>query len=87
MRNPWKLTSFVLASLLAVVVSGSSIGVGVVAADPQPNMKAALGNLEAALGDLEKATPDKGGHRAKAMSLTKQAIAETKKGVAFDNKH
>jgi hypothetical protein len=86
MRNPWKLTTLFLAIVLAVVV-GRGAGVSTVAADPQPHMKAALDSLEAGLSDLEKATADKGGHRAKAISLTKQAIGETKKGISFDNKH
>jgi hypothetical protein len=85
MRNPWKLTSFVLAAALAVVIGKSAINSA--AAEPQPHMKAALGSLEQALGSLTKASADTGGHRAKAMDLTKQAIAEVKEGIAFDNKH
>ena len=50
-------------------------------------MRSALGSLEAALGQLQKATPDKGGHRVKAIDLTKDAIEEVKKGIAFDNRH
>lgn len=87
MRNPWKVTTFVLAILLAVVVGSGSLGVSAVSAGPQPHMKAALDSLDAALRDLEKASSDKGGHRANAMALTKQAIKETKKGIEFDNKH
>ena len=56
-------------------------------AEPQPHMKAALKDLEQAKAQLEKATPDKGGHRVKALELTNQAIEEVKKGLAFDNKH
>jgi hypothetical protein len=83
-RNPWKLTSLVLAMLLVLVVGTQMRSAG---ADPQPNMQAALTSLQSALGSLEKATADKGGHRVKAISLTKQAIEQTKKGIAFDNKH
>jgi hypothetical protein len=85
MRNPWKLTSLFLAVLLVVVIGRNAIQTA--SADPQPNMKDALSSLESALGSLDKATPDKGGHRKKAMTLTKSAIAEVKKGIAFDNKH
>jgi len=85
MRNPWKVTTLVLVLLLTIVVGRNAIHTA--SAEPQPHMKAALESLETAMGELEKATADKGGHRAKAMKLTKQAIAETKKGVAFDNKH
>lgn len=35
----------------------------------------------------KKATADKGGHRVKAIQLTKDAIDEVKKGIAFDNKN
>lgn len=85
MRNPWKLTSFVLASVLA-----TSIGAGAynaAAADPQPKMQAALSSLQAALGSLQAATPDKGGHRAKAIELTKSAITQVEKGIKFDNRN
>ncbi len=56
-------------------------------AEKQPRMHEALVSLQTALGSLEKATPDKGGHRVKAIELTKQAIEEVKAGVEFDNKH
>jgi hypothetical protein len=84
MRNPWKLTSLVLAMLLVLVVG---IQTRSAVADNQPNMQSALGALESAYGSLERATADKGGHRVKAMSLTRQAIDETKKGIKFDNRH
>jgi hypothetical protein len=56
-------------------------------ADKQPRMQDALASLKSAFGSLEKATADKGGHRVKAMELTKQAIEEVKAGIEFDNKH
>jgi hypothetical protein len=85
MRNPWKLTSFALAAILATSIGNNFVSSA--AADPQPNMQAALGSLQSALTSLQNATADKGGHRAKAITLTKQAIAETEKGIKFDNKH
>ncbi len=57
------------------------------AGDKQPHMRAALMSLHAAQGQIQKATPDKGGHRTRALSLVNQAIAEVEKGIAFDNKH
>jgi hypothetical protein len=83
MRNPWKLTSFALAAALAF----GSHAIDAVDAAPQPNMRSALGHLEAAHAELVRATADKGGHRVKALALTKDAIAQVKKGIAFDNKH
>jgi hypothetical protein len=56
-------------------------------AERQPRMREALVQLQSALGSLQKATADKGGHRVKAIQLTKDAIEEVKKGIAFDNKH
>jgi hypothetical protein len=52
-----------------------------VAAPDQPHMKAALDSLESARNNLDKANPDKGGHRAKAIDLVKDAIAEVKAGI------
>jgi len=85
MRNPWKLTSFALAALLA-----ASIGTGALNtadADVQPKMQDALSSLNSALGSLQAATSDKGGHRVKAIALTKSAIEQVEKGIKFDNKH
>lgn len=56
-------------------------------ADHQPKMHEALGQLKSALDTLEKASADKGGHRVKAIELTKAAIDEVKAGIEFDNKH
>ena len=85
MRNPWKLTTLLFAAALAVVIGGNAINSA--EADKQPHMESALSHLQNAHAELEKATADKGGHRAKAMSLTHDAIEQVKKGIAFDNKH
>ena len=47
----------------------------------QPHMTAALAALESAKNNLEHATSDKGGHRANALGLVKDAISEVKKGI------
>jgi hypothetical protein len=86
MKNPWKLTSLVLALALAFVVGLQAVG-SARAAEKQPHMRSALGFLHAAKAELDKATPDKGGHRAKALELTAAAIAETEAGAKFDNAH
>lgn len=49
----------------------------------QPNMQDALRALNAALRSLDKAAPNKGGHRARAMSLVEQAIQEVRAGIAY----
>ena len=50
-------------------------------APDQPHMQAALDALESARNNLDKANPDKGGHRAKAIDLVKDAIAEVRMGI------
>jgi hypothetical protein len=50
-------------------------------------MEDALAKLQDAKGWLERAMDDKGGHRAKAIGLTGQAIEETKLGIKFANEH
>jgi len=53
----------------------------------QPHMRAALDALRTAKRHLDLATPDKGGHRAKAIDLVNSAINETQAGIGFDATH
>lgn len=53
----------------------------------QPHMQAALTHLRAARHDLDLGTADKGGHRARAIELVNDAIAEVEKGMTFDRRH
>jgi hypothetical protein len=53
----------------------------------QPHMKAALDDLKQARSFLNKATPDKGGHRAKAIDLTVSAMDAVKHGIEWDRTH
>jgi len=53
----------------------------------QPRMEKALTALTDARALLEKAEHNKGGWRASAIAATDKAIAETKRGIAFDNKN
>ena len=50
-------------------------------APDQPHMQNALSSLENARDNLNRATAEKGGHRAKALDLVKDAISEVKKGI------
>jgi len=52
-----------------------------VKAPDQPHMQAALDALKSARNNLDKAEADKGGHRAKAIDLVKQAIDEVNAGI------
>lgn len=53
----------------------------------EPHMSAALGHLEQAKAELEKASPNKGGHREKAMQLVDQAMQQVKAGEAYYEQH
>jgi hypothetical protein len=46
-----------------------------------PHMRAALEHLQAARHELELATPNKGGHREKAIDFVDRAIEQTKRGM------
>ena len=75
------LSTILPAAVLAVVLPGRAK-----AAD-QPHMQAALDALKNARRELEAATTDKGGHRAKALTLVNDAIAQVQKGIAFDRRN
>ena len=75
---------FAIALLTVALVSG--FVAGRVSAD-QPHMQSALEHLRLAKTELEKADADKGGHRAKALQLTKDAIAEVERGINYSRAH
>src|ERR1051325_3483107 len=53
----------------------------------QPHMQAALEHLRAAQQELQQASSDKGGHRARAEQLIRQATAQVEQGIQYDNTH
>ena len=53
----------------------------------QPNMQTAKARLQDALNNLQRATADKGGHRAKAIDLVKDAIEQVNKGIEYDRRN
>ena len=53
----------------------------------QGNMERALSALEAALQSLQAATPNKGGHRERAMRLIEHAMGEVQAGIDFAYQH
>jgi hypothetical protein len=64
------------------------LGASIRSADAyQGNMERSLGSLHQALESLQESTANKGGHRARAIELVRQAIAETQAGVAFADDH
>ena len=72
--------------LALVVVLATAFVAGRASAD-QPHMQAALEHLRAAKVELDAAMADKGGHRAKAIALTNDAIAQVERGIAYDRHH
>lgn len=80
MRNPWKLTSLVLALALSGVV-GAQLVPGAIAQNSQPRMKSALAATQSAIRQLEKAAPNKEGHRVKALGHLRAAEKEIKAGI------
>jgi hypothetical protein len=78
--NGWKLTT--IALLLGL---GAAQLVQTAEADRQPHMRTALITLKKAKQQLDAATPDKGGHRVKAIELVAAAIGEVEAGIKFDN--
>ena len=74
--------AFASAAALAVGVAAVAAAPGEALAD-QPNMRKALAALEDARGFLQNAATNKGGHRAKALDLTSQAIGEVRAGIRF----
>lgn len=86
MLNMWKTSTLVLAGALALVVGRHAV-VSDAAAEPQPAMAKAVERLVEAKRLLEMATPDKGGHRVKAIAAVKVALDETREGIKYDDEH
>jgi len=68
------------------MIVATSLGVGY-AIGAQPHMEASIGILQNARAELAQATPNKGGHREKALGLIDQAIEQVREGIAFAATH
>src|SRR5438128_1883614 len=75
-----------LRPLALGAIVATSIGIGY-AIGAQPHMESALGLLRNARAELGAATPNKGGHREKAMGLIDQAMDQVREGIAFAATH
>ena len=73
-------------SIFAALITFGVVAIAAAVPD-QPFMRAARGDLNTARNQLQQATPDKGGHRIKAIGLVNSAIAEVNAGIAFDRRH
>jgi hypothetical protein len=76
------MTTFSARTVLLGALIAASVGVGY-AIGAQPHMNESIAFLQSARGELQAATPNKGGHRERAMGLIDQAIAEVRAGIAF----
>lgn len=73
--------SFARKALLGTAIA-AGMGIGY-AIGAQPHMAETITLLQSARAELAAATPNKGGHREKALGLIDQAIAEVRAGIAF----
>jgi len=73
---------FSLNRMVLGIVVASSLAVGY-ALGAQPHMEATIGLLQRARAELAAATPNKGGHRQRALDLIDQAIEQVRQGIAF----
>ena len=76
------MTNSSARKILLGAALAASMGIGY-AIGAQPHMEASIGLLQSARTELARATPNKGGHREKALGLIDQAIAEVRAGIAF----
>ena len=74
-------TSYARTPLLGAAIA-ASLGIGY-AIGAQPHMGETLSFLQSARSELAAATPNKGGHRERALGLIDQAISEVRAGIAF----
>ncbi len=77
-RQTFALGSGVAAAILATTGPAAAY---------QGNMERAIAELFGALGSLREATPNKGGHRERAIGLIQQAIGEVQAGIDFAAEH
>ena len=71
-----------MKKILLGTVIAASMGIGY-AIGAQPHMGETIALLQSARAELVKATPNKGGHRERALGLIDQAIGEVQAGMNF----
>jgi hypothetical protein len=77
----------ITAALAALVFTAALAASASPAFAEQGNMNRALDRLNAALESLRAATPNKGGHRERAMDLTRRAINQVNDGIVWADEH
>jgi hypothetical protein len=76
------MTTSCLRKLVLGTAIAASMGIGY-AIGAQPHMNESIALLQSARGELAAATPNKGGHRERALGLIDQAVSEVRAGIAF----
>jgi hypothetical protein len=76
------MTTPSMHTLVLGAALAASMGIGY-ALGAQPHMYQSIGLLQSARGELVASTPNKGGHRERAIGLIDQAIDEVRAGIAF----
>ncbi len=74
-------------AMLSAIAAAGMVGATTSANAYQGNMEQALCSLREALDFLRQATPNKGGHRKRAMQLIRDAIGEVRAGIDFAATH
>jgi hypothetical protein len=77
-----------MVRMAAAGAAGSALALSTLPAEAyQGNMERALAALGAAMQSLQAATPNKGGHRERAMHLIEHAMGEVQAGIDFAYQH
>ncbi|WP_205648416.1 hypothetical protein [Acuticoccus kandeliae] len=71
------------SAMIGTAATIGAVAVATEASAKQGHMEAALDHLQKASDQLRAATPNKGGHRTKAITLINEAMAEVKAGIRF----
>jgi hypothetical protein len=77
----------ILLPLVFVLLLAAGFVAGCATAPGQPRMQSALQHFRAARSELQRATADKGGHRARAISIIDEAIDQVQRGIDYARNH
>jgi len=76
------MSRLAFVSSVTCLIAGAAIGASIAFA-AQPHMSSALELLQSARTELQRATPNKGGHRERAIGAVDRAIQETREGISY----